>query len=880
MMRERVLRLLLQLYPAQFRRRYGAAMLDFLEQRLQERPGVAGWVPIVWDHVSAALAEHVRILRSRHRTRPSLSSLRDELVHAWRSATRRRSFAAIVIATVALGVGANTAIFSVVYGILLRPLPYPDAARVVDVAHDAPYRIASAAEFVDYQRDLQTFESLAAYYTSEGNLAGDDDPERITSAVVSPEFFTVLGVAPQLGRTFAADEHLTSPGDPGDVIVISHALWQRRFAGDPDVIGRAISYQDRQRTVIGVMPEHVAYPSARTDAWFPLPRIRTDSLEDRARRYLYMVGRLRTDVELPQALAEARFVMHRAMQDNITRYDPARPLLPVITPVAELLLGNTKPFLWSLLGAVALVLLIACVNVANLLLTREEGRRAEIALRAALGASRTRLFTQLALESLVLAVAGGVLGVLLALAGTRALLSAAPATIPRLDEIGMSWHVLAYAVAVSLIAGLMFGVMPAWRISREAPAQTLKRGTRGVTHGGSQRARRALVVAEVAISVVLLSSAGLLLRSLLNLQRQDIGFDTSNVLTAKITPNGNLYDEQRATLFYDQLLERIRAMPDVQYAAASAWLPVVDSGGSWGILAEGQSYETVREGPTAVPQQVTTDYFRTMRIPLIRGREFTGHDRAAGPYVAIVSRSLARQLWPGANPIGKRLRVGNGQTFMTVVGEAADIRTRGFNDIPDPTMYVPYAQTHVSAYFMPRRMSLLIRTQNDPLHLAEEVRAIVHSLDAGVPVSNVRTLEQVVGTSIASRSFATLLIGAFAVLALVLAGIGIAGVIAYGVSQRSFEIGVRLALGAARTSTLQLVLRDSMRMALLGIVIGLAGAAWIAKALRSLLFGVSTVDVRTLAAVSAALLLVVLIATIVPARRAMAVDPTDVLRAG
>ena len=822
----------------------------------------------------------VVVATEAHRDARGTRILEDTLAdarYALRGLARRPVFAITVIATIALGVGANAAIFSVVNGILLRPLPFAEPDRVVSVGHNAPTWLASQPEFVDYQRDLESFESLAAYTNNEGNLATDEEPERVALAAVSPEFFSVLKLPPMLGRPFAHDDHASAPAT---VAILSHGIWTRRFGADAGIVGKTISLNGRPRTVIGVMPKHFDYPTARTDVWLPMPRFKMDSLDDRANHYLFMVGRLKPGVTVERASSEALMIARRMVQDHPDRYDTKSPLIPQIAQVSEGLVGSTRPYLWALLGTVGFVLLIVCANVANLLLARGEGRKKEMALRTALGATRKRLITQMLTEALVLALFGGALGVALAWSADLALIAVAPATIPRLDEIGIDWKVLAYAFGTSLIAGLLFGAAPAFRSVQTAPGETLKIGGRTLAHGSSRSARRALVAAEIALAVVMLSGAGMLIRSLINLQQTDLGFDTKNVLTLKVSPSAGSYDETRSITFYAQLLERVRAISGVESAGAAGWLPVVDQGGLWGLLAEGQSYDKLEKGPIAAPQQATPGYFRSMGIPILRGREFTDADRENGPYVGVVSESLAKQLWGTLDVLGKRFHVGNDSTMVTVVGVAKDIRSRGFTDTPEPTMYFAYPQTREVAYFLPRSMSLVIRTTGEPMLLANQVRAIVRSLDATVPVSSVRTLEQVAGTSVASRRFSTLLIAGFALLALVIAGVGIYGVISYGVSERTFEIGVRMALGAERSSVISLVVSDVAAMALGGVVIGLVGSAVVARAIRSMLYGVPMVDIPTLVLVAAVLGVVALIACIVPARRAMAVSPTEALRAG
>ncbi len=874
---DRLIRALIRLYPSAFRERYGAALLEFHRERVREGIGISGWARILSDHMSAAIAEHLRPTETQLQPNSgaSMSTLMQDVRYALRALARRPVFTIAVVATIALGVGANAAIFSVVNGILLRPLPYPHAERVVAFGHESPVWLTSEPEYLDYKRGLRTFDGLAAFTEGEGNLATEQEPERVGLASVTPDYFSVLGLGPMMGRGFAADEDLVMPAP---VAIVSYGLWQRRFAGDPAIVGKTISFNGRPRTVIGVMPPNFDHPTARTDVWLPLRRMRPDSLDHRSNHFLFMVGRLRPGVTVERAKSEARSFAQRMLADNAGSYDPKFPPIPNIEQVSEKLVGATRPYLWALLGAVGFVLLIVCANVANLLLARGEGRRKEMALRSALGASRVRLITQLLAEALVLAVAGGTLGVALAWAADQVLIALAPASIPRLDEIGIDWIVLGYAFLTSLVAGMMFGILPAVRSSREAPAETLKKGGRSEHQGSSRRVRKSLVVAEVALAVVMLSGAGMLLRSLLNLQSADMGFNSRSALTVKVSPLQSSYDDGKSIVFYSQLLERVRAIPGVQYAGAAGWLPVTGAGGLWGVLAEGQSYDRIAQGPTAVPQQVTPGYFNALGIKLLSGRDFNDQDRETGPYVGIVSQAMAEQLWPTTNPLGKRFRLGGAETYMTVIGVVSDIRSRGFTDTPEATMYFPYPQTAKAAYFMPRSMSLVIRTHGDPMLIASQVRNVVRSLDVAVPVSDIRTLEQVVGTSVANRRFSTGLIAAFATLALVLAGIGIFGVISYGVSERKFEIGVRMALGAERGKALALVVGDSLRMALLGIALGLVGAAATARAIRSMLVGVPTIDVTTLLAVSGVLILVVIVATILPARRAMAVDPTDALR--
>ena len=870
-----IIRVLLRLYPKPFRERYAREMIAFHDERARHGIHLRSWPRIIADHLTSAMSEHLRIARVEQFSPTggtNMGTIAQDLRYALRALSRRGVFTVVVIATIALGIGANTAIFSVVHAILLRPLPYPNPERVVAFGHLSPTWLTSDPEYLDYKRELRSFESLAAYTQSEGNLATEEEPERVAIAQVTPSFFEVLGVMPRLGRSFAVDDDLVSPAP---IVIISHNLWKRRFAGEMAIVGKTLMFNGRPRTIVGVMPPNFDYPVERTDIWLPMRRFQPDTANQRANHYLFVVGRLKANVTVENANAEAVTYARRMVQENIKNYDPNNPPIPVINRVTDQLVGGTRPYLWALLGAVGFVLLIVCANVANLLLARGESRRKEMAVRSALGASGGRLITQLLSEAIVLAVAGGALGLGFAWTALRALIAAAPASIPRLDEIGVDWVVLGYAFAISLSTGLLFGIVPAIRAARSAPADTLKKGGR-TELAGSRRVRQSLVVAEVALAVVMLSGAGMLLRSLINLQRMDIGFDPNSTLTVKVSPGQ--YNDARSIAFYSQLLERLRATAGVEHAAAAGWLPMVGQGGLWGLVAEGQSYEHVPQAPIAEPQQVTPGYFYAMGIPILSGRDFNDQDRAEGPYVGIVSQKLAQNLWPNQNAIGKRFRLGGGQTYVTVVGVVGDIRGHGFTETPQPTMYFAFPQTPTTAYFMPRSMSLVIRTKGNPILLAGQVRSIVRSLDATVPVSDIRTLEDVIGTAVSSRRFSTTLISAFATLALVLAGIGIFGVISYGVSERTFEIGVRMALGSEKRGALALVLNDSLRLGMAGIALGLAGAAAVARAIRSLLFGVSALDWPTLLGASLLLIGVVVLATILPARRAMAVSPTEALR--
>lgn len=545
--------------------------------------------------------------------------LRD-LRHGARAYTRRPAFTTIVVATIALGVGANAAIFSVVSGILLRPLPYPHAEQVFSFGHEAPEWLTSEPDYLDYRREMTSVSGLSAYTRSEATLTNGDNPQRVRLVRASEGFFRVLGIPAMLGRTFEADEHVPRPAQ---VAVLSNGLWRRSFGADPSVIGRTIRVDGVSRVIVGVMPGRFDYPEARTDVWMPLPNFNPDSLADRSNYDLFMVGRLKPGVTLGHAAAEAAAIAHRIMRDNPQNFDPSRPLVPHLSAVSDDLVGKTRPYLFALLGAVSFVLMIACANVVNLLLVRGEGRQKEMALRSAIGASRARLTRQLLAESSLVALGGAALGLALAWAGGRGLRALAPSTIPRLDAIAIDWRVVAFTGVVACVTALVTGVLPALRASRVPAGEVLKDAGRVVgAHAGGRSVRRVLVMAEVALAVVAVGGAGMLLRSLWNLQSHRLGFDPHNVLTAGVSILRTDYDDAHAAVFFDELVKRIRVLPGVRDVGAVGWLPVVDAGGLWGYRAEGTDYSTTR-WPDAVPQQITPGALAAMGIPVLAGRSPT-----------------------------------------------------------------------------------------------------------------------------------------------------------------------------------------------------------------------------------------------------------------
>lgn len=822
-----------------------------------------------------------------------LSSIRQDARIALRGMRRTPALSLMIIVTLALGLGANAAIFSMVYAIQLRPLPFPDSDRLLQVGMLEPATNMSEGEFVDVRRDTRTMTSVASFTTAAITLTGNDaDPERTIAARVSDGFFEVLGVRPALGRLFSPDEERFGGVAVG---VLSHAMWQRRFGGSPDIVGRTIEVDGAPVTITGIMPPSFRYPpagSGRTSGvaggpalWIPL-RLRYDSLWARNNHYLSVIGRAAPGRDLDDINVELQ-AMSRSWKSAFPDiYAPSEPLAVRGRLLRTAMLGDTRPFLLSLLGAVLFVLLIACVNVANLLLVRADARRKELAIRSALGASRARLARQALTESLIFAVTGGVLGVGVAIAAVRVLVAIAPADLPRLHDVGIDGAVLLFTAVVTLVTGIVFGVVPAVAGARDGTSETLKEGGKtGTTAArGAGRARRRLVAAEIALAMVTLSGAGLLTRSLVNLQRTPLGFDPQGVLTMSVTPPEPSppipYEEAsvRTVQLYDAVLARVREMPGVVRAAATERLPV-DGYSSWSILVDGRTVATVGEAPVATPEIVTPDYFATLGIAAVKGRLLAATDVADAAPVVVINEALWKAQWGGRDPVGSTLRVfRDGWPWVTVVGVVRDVRARGPGGEVYPTMYFPYAQAGRTAYYTPRSMTLLVRTSGDPSALTAAVRQIVHSVDPMTPVSRVGTLDALVAQTIGARRFSTALMAAFALVALLLAGIGIYGVVAASVSQRAYEIGVRMALGARRGDVGRMIIREGMYTGMIGAAIGVAGSLAAATLLRSMFYEVVAWDPLTLAGGVIALLAVVAFASAVPARRATGVDPNKTLR--
>ncbi len=788
-------------------------------------------------------------------------------------------FTLVALLALALGIGANTFIFSVVNALLLRPLPFPDSDRITSILAKDPdtgtlYSSYSLPNFEDIRDRNQVFEHVAALNMSTEFLRSGEEPERLRGAYVSAELFPLLGVKPLIGRTFSSDEERSGSGN---FIVISYDLWQRRFNGDPKIINQLLVIGSRPTTVLGVMPEGFKFPvGARlVDFWMPLiSSIPPGARAARGAVYLGLFARLKPNVSLAQAQAEMNLIANNLA----TQYPAANTGLNIV-PVSthERLVGKIRPALLVLLGAVALVLLIACANVANLLLARASVRQKEIAIRTAIGATRWRVVRQLLTESLLLSILGGGAGVLLAFWAIELLISSNPANLPRVAEIGLDKYVLMFTIGLTTVTGLFFGLAPALQASRTDLNESMKDGMRESSGGIKRnRTRSALVISEIALSLILLVGATLLFQSLRRVLAISPGFEPANVLTADVSVSTAKYPEpaQRAA-FYREALERIATLPGVESAGIVYPLPLGGSFESYTFDIAGQPPFPPGQQPSADRRIISPDYFRTMSTPLRKGRTFGIHDQATAPAVMIVNDSFARRFFPGEEVIGKRIIPGEGRQPVTreIVGVVGDVRHEGLDVEPTPEYYIPYEQASVDD------MTVVARTTGgNPTSIATPLRDVIRGMDKEQPVYNIRPMTQLLDESVAQRRFNMVLLGGFALLALVLAGIGIYGVMSYSVAQRTREIGVRIALGAQSGDVLKMVLTQALGLTAVGLTLGLIGAFALTRFLVTLLFEVKPTDLRTFAGVSIVLGAVAITACLIPARRATKVDPLVALR--
>ena len=802
-----------------------------------------------------------------------------DLRYAIRGLLRKPLFAVLTVLTLALGIGANAAIFSVVNGVLLRSLPYPHPDRLMRVWIYNPRQgfdkdVAPYPNFADWRAQSRTFAHLAAYSGASFSLTGAGDPAQLRGATVTPSFFPTLDVQPSLGRWMSEQE--ATPGHE-HVVVLEHGLWQGRFGSDPHIVGRAIQLSGQPYEVIGVMPAAFQYPE-NAAFWVPLAPVGQAGrfMESRTAFWLDVIGRLRPDTTQATAQIEMDTIARRLEQ----QYPDSNAAQGIrLTSLHDETVGDVRRALLVLLGAVGCVLLIACANVANLLLTRATGRQKELAIRAALGAARLRILRQLLTESVVLAIAGGAAGLLLASWGVAALQQAAPTNIPRLSGIAIDGRVLAFTLTIALITGLIFGLAPAWQSASATRSDALKEGGRAGTEGArGRRVRNTLAILEVAIALVLLIGAGLLVRSFAAIARTDLGFDARRVLVLTIELPRQKYDAgPRVTQFFEQLSDRLAALPGVRSVGVGSSILLSRLPQSSTISVEGRP-PAGQDVNIPVPYDtVTNGYFSTLGIPLTRGRLFSAEDTSAAPARVVVNESFVKRFFPDSDPLAKRVTFDDPQNkdaqWLTIVGVVADTR-RGGVDRP------AWAELYVNLRQSPdRRLNVLVRTTADPLAMARAAQQQVWAIDAGQPVTSVRTVDELVARGQANRRFTMMMLGVFALVALTLAAVGIYGVIAYSTAQRTQEIGIRVALGATRANVLRMVLSDAMRIATAGIVVGVAAAAALSRLLAGLLFGVGAHDPVTFLLLPLILLAIAALASWIPARRALAVDPMVALRA-
>ncbi len=814
-----------------------------------------------------------------------MESLWQDIRYGARTLYKNPGFTAVAVLALALGIGANTAIFSVVNELLLRPLPFKDPERIAMLWEVTPegrhQNTTSRANFLQWREQSQSFDGVAAFADRRLNLTGVGDAEEVSAQLASSGLFRILGVEPVLGRTFAKED--SQPG-AARVAVLGYGLWQRRFGGDRGVIGKPVTLNGDSYTVIGVMPAgfewHIRSRSGTgrpAEIWtvLPMPAAGSESDGEWQGRFLSVVARLKPGVSFEQADAELKTIERRLSQDS-PRFN--KDYTTEVIPLREQFVGGVRTALWILLGAVGFVLLIACANVANLLLARSAAREKEIAVRTALGASRVRVVRQLLTESLLLALLGSVVGLGLAWWGTSALVAISPREMVNLQGVGINLAVLLWTAAISLVTGIVFGLAPALEASRLNLNDALKEGGKGAGAQStrSRRLRGALVVAEVALSLVLLASAGLLVKSFVRLQHIDTGFNTENVLTFVLPLAGDKYkDDPQIVAFFRQAEERVRALPGVKSVGMVNYLPLYGGlGSATGFTVEGRPAPPPGTGPSTNVRVADAGYFGALGVPLLRGRNFSDAEQSEARHVVLISQSFARQYFGGEDPVGKRVSV---EMFdkpdpTEIVGVVGDARYDSLTDAAQPTVYFPTPELTYSF------MTFVVRTDGDPASIAPAVRREIAALDPDQPVSDVRTMNEVMAETLGRARFNTLLLGLFAGLATLLAAVGIFGVMNYSVTLQTREIGLRMALGAEPNRMLALVLKQGLLLTLAGIAIGLAGALALTRLMSSLLFEVGASDPPTYAAIVVLLAAVSLVACYIPARRATKVDPMVALR--
>ena len=812
-----------------------------------------------------------------------METLIKDIRYAIRGLIKRPGFSMIAVITLALGIGANTAIFSVVNATLLRPLPFKDPDRIVmawgylsKLAHTSDKLPSSAGNYLGLVKETRTLKEFAAFRQWSWQLTHAGDPEQLQGVRVSANFFEALGARPALGRTFSPEQDQEGSAP---VAIISHRLWQREFSADQSVLGKSLTLNGRTVTIVGVMPHEFEFPgganmipglqfATKNDIWVPL------AMDDQERKNqgslnLALLGRLKPNVTINQAENELRTIQTSLPLGTIG-------YTVNLIPLQKQMVGNIQRLLLVLLATVVFVLLIACANVANLLLARASSRRKEMAIRGALGAGRGRIIRQLLTESILLSAIGGGAGFLIAIWGTPLLVSFIPEKVPRIHEINVDLRVLGFAFLISILTGIVFGLAPALQASRIDLNESLKESARGTTGGLRQNRLRAfLIVSEVSLAVILMIGAALLTKSFVRLTDVNPGFDPSQTLTMEVSlptlPPSKYANEVEQAAFFQQVLDRLNHSPAVTAAGAVLSLPLTGAQESTDVFIEGRP-RAAGERPNADYTIVTPDFFKALQIPLLRGRQFTDLDRQDAPSVIIINDALAQRYWPNEDPLGQHLTVGFEKQPREIVGIVATIKQTTLSAGGGQAMYLPHLQRPTGG------MSLVVRTNGDPMSLVALARTQVHAVDGTIPVTNIRTMDEIFSASVAQQRFTMLLVGLFGSLALVLAAIGIYGVMAYTVTQRKHEIAVRMALGAKSNQVLQMVLKEGLLLASLGVGIGLVGAFALTRLMSSLLYEVKPTDAQTFASVPALFILIALFACYLPARRATKVDPLMALR--
>jgi putative ABC transport system permease protein len=799
-----------------------------------------------------------------------METLLRDIRYGVRSLLKRPGFTAIALIALALGIGANTAIFTLVNAVLIRPLPFAEPDRLVwvwgNIRNGGNHASVAPLDYLDFRQQNSTFEEFAASFSVPLalNLTGNGEPERLNASGVTGNYFRALGVTPAWGRTFLPENERSGSDQ---VVVLSYGLWQTRFAGDPAIVNKTITLDGKSCAVLGVMPQGFSFPQS-ADVWIPINFDISPQMKQRKAHFLRPIGRLKPGVTMAQAQADTDAIA-RHLEEQYPDTNTGWNLR--LVSLRDELVGNTRPTLFILLGAVAFVLLIACANVANLLLVRAAGRQKEIALRTALGAGRFRILRQMITESVLLALVGGTLGTLLAMWGVEVLVSLSAGSIPPTAHVKIDATVLAFTLLISLVTGVLFGLAPALRTLKVNLSDSLKEGGRSASEGAHRnRTRSVLVVLESAVAVVLLIGAGLLIRSLVHLQNVSPGFNAQNVLTMRVNlPRGKYATPDKSSNFFSDLEAHLGSLPGVESVGLISELPLSGQPNDMPYTVEGRPPVSIDRAFDDDFRRVNLEYFDALQIPLLRGRNFTEQEVRQSAKVLIISDLLARQTFPNEDPIGKRLIMSFRNDAFEIIGIVGDVRHRALESEPRAAMYMPAYEGS---------MNVVIRSKGDANNLTAAVRKEVRAIDPDQPVANVRTMEQWLDRAVAAPRYRTGLIGLFALVALVLASTGIYGVMSYSVTQRTHEIGVRMALGARQLDVLKLVVRQGMGLVVIGVLLGVFAAIGLTRVMSSLLFGVTAKDPLTFVAVATALTLVAFVACYLPARRATKVDPLVALR--